>query len=266
MKLTILKFFIFFITFGLISCSNDENNLTENTKSNVKNQDAITHNYLTEPNSINSEWEEASNPENPLDYIGYEHNMFLQNFDENNYNMESLDEVYSIIEDHFNEEGQVDNLASREFLEPIINNVINYDFESYINQINVSSFQRSKLLELIQIIDDYDGNNIELITNQIKDFENQLESYSLEEKSVILIASSVSRYSMLYWDTKYPVTNGLFKGWKLRKWLTIAADAIGGAAGAAAGSSTVIGAVAGAVKGAGATSAAFDKAWDILSK
>ncbi|MDR6301296.1 hypothetical protein [Mesonia maritima] len=261
------KFLIILAVIGLlIGCSKDESPFTENPENSIilENEESLNSSNITY--STTSQWELAANPSNPLDYVGAEHNQALESFRNNIYVTESLDDVYKVVEIHFNEKyPESGNFASVDFLEPVINEAMNdYEngFEDYIEQLEISSLQKSKLVEIFSIIDNYDGYNAESLINEIKNVENEMLRIPLEEKSVVLIAGSVSRFSMLYWDAQYPVT----QGWKLRKWLTVTADVIGGVAGAVAGSSTVIGGIAGGIKGAGAASAAFDKAWDVLSK
>lgn len=109
----------------------------------------------------------------------------------------------------------------------------------------------------------YDGTNLCDVIADIKSFENNLLTlHNSEDIEIVLIASSVGRYSLAYWHSRLDDGNGQKTTSFWKKFFIGACDAIGAAGGALAGSATVVGGIAGGVAGGLAASNGAATLWN----
>ena len=124
--------------------------------------------------------------------------------------------------------------------------------------------QKVLLKKLLQIMYAYEREPLCEVVNAIRDFENSLlQRYAPKRIQAVLVAASVGRYSLAYWDAR--LQNAPSSAWNWRKIFTAVADGIGAAGGAVAGSATVIGGIAGGLAGGISASVGFSRVWDIFS-
>lgn len=217
----------------------------------------------------NVEGQVTENRINPLDYVGYEHNIAMQEIEVKCTPEMSYEEVMNIVQGYLLEKYEEELSGFNdpaEFLTKTANSTINAFKEGaeydYVENLKLSKIEKSEMKNLQDIIYEYNVKNYSDIIIAVKSFESDLlNKYDKKDIEVVLCATSISRFSLAYWNNRMDSSN---KSWK--KWVVGACDVIGGAAGGAAGSGTVVGAAAGAVVGAGAASAAAAKIWDIMAE
>ena len=215
----------------------------------------------------------VSNSNNPFDQAGRKHNELLATIELNGNRDMTTTQVYNVVDNVIqNEYGSViQNFSSQVFATPILRFRTGMDLDDYLNSININDKVKQKFLMLADILMDYEDVNISMLLTRVVNFENNLINEIIEGDNIynqVLIASSIGRYSLCYWDDRLLSNNvkqdnrALF--WK--KFCIALADALGGLSGAVAGSSTVIGGIAGGVAGAISTSTGFAKLWDIFAE
>lgn len=214
---------------------------------------------------------EISNKNNPYDNVGEIHNELMAEIEKAGNPEMSLDEVYKlsdeIIISTFGNK-IIPRFSSKKIATPIVSIQDDEEYSKFINSLDINKEEKWIYFGLSDIMFRYNGENLENIITEIKEFENNiLKRYHPEKIINVLLSSSICRYALSYWDYRVRETgvSALRKGfWK--KLFTGVADALGGLAGGAAATPTVIGIIAGAVGGAIGASAGFSKIWDIFAK
>lgn len=227
---------IFFFT----ACEKEENKILQNSSHNSKE---FSKKNKTAPLCS------PENALNPYDSAGYVHNLLMSQLESVVDGSDSFERIIDV----------TDSLIINRYgadIEPILLDYSEIDFiisevqdDNYISEINtlsISTIQKSKLEELIQIAVDSE-NECDLIDKVISFEEELLSEHSNEDIENVLIASSIMRYSTYYWDGSNFSTEKL-KLWK--KIVVVVADVAGGISGGLAGAPTVVGTVAGAIAGA----------------
>jgi hypothetical protein len=141
---------------------------------------------------------------------------------------------------------------------------------SYFNGLNISSLEKSHILDFRDILITYDGTNVCDIIDDIKDYEDDImSSYSSSQIVYSLIGATIARHSIYYWDQS---ANSINSGYNLEvranwKWLKYTlmglADVAGGIGGGLAGSTFgPWGTFAGSVTGGVSASNGMAKLWD----
>ncbi len=212
----------------------------------------------------------APNNNNPYDQAGLSHNLLMAVIEQRNSRDMTTSQVYDVVDDVIQENYStvVQNFSSQTFATPILSFQSRLEMENYVNSLNVNTDAKQKLLTLADILLSYEVTNLSTVIGKIIDFENILiNAINTSERNIyeqVLIASSIGRYSLCYWQNHLSIINGNHRAPFWKKFFVALADAIGGAGGAVAGSATVVGGIAGGVAGAIAVSTGFAKLWDIF--
>lgn len=193
--------------FNLWSCQNSQDNVFDNVSDNQ-----VSVNAIDDFSSI-----EMSNTNNPYDYIGEQHNQALDYFINNignNFspNMDKMDIVNSM--DAFLKETSPNSTYTEFYLD---NESFFADYHSaenktafFLSRGLINSLQASYLdtLDEIRFDDTFEYLSIAYINKVISDTKilegNILEdsNFSDVEKRILLIATSVQRYSIIYWGNQ----------------------------------------------------------------
>ena len=73
--------------------------------------------------------------------------------------------------------------------------------DNYIQSMAIPADQKQELQNLMTILNQYDGSNLCDVLNQIRSFEdNILQHGPAASSQMVLSASAVGRYSLVYWD------------------------------------------------------------------
>jgi len=221
-------------------------------------------------------WEEVegyviANVNNPVDSFGYIHNMLLGEIEKACSYGDSLDYIYSICdsvwEAHYGET-DFDFSVADQYLEIIQEEKGEY----WLDTLPANDFTKDCIIELIDIVYEYDVTNFGYIITKIKSFEDSLiDMYDLETIKNILLGSSIARYSLAYWHDRLCEDEGKSlqskapSDWDWMKITVAACDVIGGVGLAITTSATGVGWLAvsfAGIRGAVATSAAAGSLWD----
>lgn len=121
------------------------------------------------------------------------------------------------------------------------------------NSSGLDSIQKNAIIGVFEELAAYDGSNSCAVLEKLKESEVEiLDNVShAEDVEVFLMASSIARHSLIFWDNLDVEIEELakFKNWNWRLIAVISCDVAGGIAGCLAGLPTVAGGVCGAIVG-----------------
>jgi len=184
-------------------------------------------------------WEEVegcviANEDNPVDSVGYIHNVVMGEVFASILPGDSVAEILiafeSVWEDHFGE---------TVFAELNVNDYIQIldkgKVDLYLDTISAPDYLKNYFEQLIDIVSGYDATNFGLIYQNIVGFEESImDDYLPSEIYPVLIGSSIARYSLAYWHKYLSGEKGIkSQNVKLPPWAWViaGADVIGGVSG-----------------------------------
>ncbi len=225
-----------------------------------------------ETSSLASGWQNdtncrVDNANNPYDQVGALHNDYIADL-EARYNAQTpLADLYGAI-DHDMQRDYGSQLppgfSAADYGNTVIQAMRVDAVGAYIDALETTAEQKVLLKKLLQIMYTYESTPLCEVIDAIRNFENSLlQRYAPKRIQAVLVAASVGRYSLAYWDDR--LQNGPSSAWNWRKIFTAVADGIGAAGGAVAGSATVVGGIAGGLMGGISASVGFSRVWDIFS-
>lgn len=166
---------------------------------------------IAQTTELNEPWEEAENSSNPYDNRGYHHNLLLNAVFADTPTNPSASDIYYLATDYVDKEFNEDitgivsyNLYSSLYSD--LNNSL-YSPYNWIENSSASSSVKTALFDLVDIMTDttiFETENFEYATikNGIVKWEEEVmgnENFDSTELVNLLTASSIARYSLLYW-------------------------------------------------------------------
>jgi hypothetical protein len=216
----IIVFTILFISFLFNCCSK----IDENLKVDFKNNFVNARNDSCYPDFDN----------NVFDSIGQIHNLLVNSIVSLCDSTSSESFILSVMENEVTDSfgsGYVQYIQDFESTQQVLNYIDHDSISYYLNTLNITNFEKQQILNLFELIEEYDGTNICEIIEDIKSFEQGLiASYNSNFLRKILYASSVARHSLYYWDADYN-NERIQLRWPWKKWIITGADIFGALAG-----------------------------------
>lgn len=221
----------------------------------------------------NIEGIEIANSNNPIDSIGYHHNMMIDIIESICDPSTTTEKMFEVADSVIisNSYGYIDDGFSSKKISDIYIPICEVDsFDYFLDTLTISLLQKNLIADLFEETLSYDGSNFAEIINAIKLIENNaIDNYNKDDIQIFLMASSISRYSLAYWHTRLIASKSLsLKSWK--KWVVGTCDVLGGVGGGATAAIVTLGnpvtIAYGAMTGAIATSLGASKLWDIFAK
>ena len=195
--------------------------------------------------------DDAANPSNPYDIIGYNHNVALQETrDAWSPAAAKSTDIYNAIEFYYQNTGSSTTLLPYSTLNPMVNSALAdtpAEYHNYISGMSLSRSVKSYLTSINDVVFDNSFVSYDEFKTAVMVLEDQAiadPSLSNAEKQTVLESASVARYSMLYWQNEAsgqnppgsnPVIMRSIWGWAWRIGYTAAGDVIGGAVAGIAG-------------------------------
>lgn len=218
-----------------------------------------------------------ANSNNPLDSIGYYHNMMIDIIESLCDSTTTTERMFEVADSVLisNSCGYIDDDFSSEETSDMYMPICEVDsFYYFLDTLSLSQLQKNLIADLFDETLSYDGTNFAEVINAIKLLEdNVLSDYDKDDIQVFLMASSIGRYSLAYWHnrlitSKSMTLKSITVNWK--KWVVGTCDVLGGVGGGAAAGIVTLGnpitIAYGAMTGAITTSLGASKLWDVFAK
>lgn len=198
--------------------------IVENLNEDISNNSVNTRNENCNPDFDN----------NIVDSIGKMHNLLVNSIeslcDSTSSQSYIMDVMESEITDSFGS-SYVQYIQDFQSTQVVLNYIDHDSISYYLSTLNITNFEKQQILNLFELIEDYNGSNSCEIIEDIKAFEQGLiEAYNFNVIKKILNSSSVARHSLYYWDADYN-NERIQLRWPWKKWIIAGADVLGALAG-----------------------------------
>ena len=202
-------------------------------------------------NSIEEEYSysELLNSINPLDSIGLMHNELVDSI----LSTYTSGSIYDHMDSYFDSDLRFDSaMSSEEYWDELyqscfVESTNEFVYEIYVRDLDLDVDVEMYVLQLMEIGEAYDGSNLNDIISNIKHHESIVISASVGTNiDAYLVASSVMRHSLAYWDDFVGENSYKFNWSKL---FVALCDVVGGLEGYAVGSGGGVNPLSGAYLG-----------------